>query len=138
MKAEAWCDETLRGCLRGRDGLLLREIFRLKARYQLSLDEFRGLYISDEQVAALARQFEQESGVAAGASNGGGPDTCSHDDGACAVRADLLGAISFHAPFTDIAARLHLSAPASLLLLIAPPPAPDPQHHTPSPYPNNH
>ena len=32
------------------DLLLHREILRLRARYQLSLDEFRGLYISDEQV----------------------------------------------------------------------------------------
>ncbi len=34
------------------DLLLHREIFRLRANYQLSLDEFRGLYISDEQVDA--------------------------------------------------------------------------------------
>lgn len=32
------------------DACLHREILRLRARYQLSLDEFRGLYISDEQV----------------------------------------------------------------------------------------
>jgi len=32
---------------------LAREVLRLRARYQLSLDEFRGLYISDEQVDAL-------------------------------------------------------------------------------------
>src|SRR4051812_1995930 len=38
------------------DILLHREILRLRARYQLSLDEFRGLYISDEQVAALIDQ----------------------------------------------------------------------------------
>src|SRR5215211_8658019 len=35
------------------DVLLHREILRLKATYQLSLDEFRGLYISDEQVDRL-------------------------------------------------------------------------------------
>jgi hypothetical protein len=35
------------------DRLLEREILRLRARYQLSLDEFRGLYISDEQVDRL-------------------------------------------------------------------------------------
>ncbi len=35
------------------DLLLHREILRLRARYQLSLDEFRGLYISDEQVDSL-------------------------------------------------------------------------------------
>lgn len=32
------------------DSLLAREIERLRARYQLSLDEFRGLYVSDAQV----------------------------------------------------------------------------------------
>jgi ATP-dependent 26S proteasome regulatory subunit len=35
------------------DLLLHREILRLRAGYQLSLDEFRGLYISDEQVNQL-------------------------------------------------------------------------------------
>ncbi|HET6646247.1 MAG TPA: ATP-binding protein, partial [Pyrinomonadaceae bacterium] len=35
------------------DALLHREILRLRATYQLSLDEFRGLYISDEQVNTL-------------------------------------------------------------------------------------
>ena len=35
------------------DLLLHREILRLRAAYQLSLDEFRGLYISDEQVNGL-------------------------------------------------------------------------------------
>ncbi len=35
------------------DRRLEREIVRLRARYQLSLDEFRGLYVSDDQVDAL-------------------------------------------------------------------------------------
>src|SRR6266496_732181 len=46
------------------DLLLHREILRLRARYQLSLDEFRGLYISDEQVNSLINQevgYEGES-----------------------------------------------------------------------------
>jgi hypothetical protein len=38
------------------DLLLHREILRLRARYQLSLDEFRGLYISDEQVNQLVNR----------------------------------------------------------------------------------
>jgi SpoVK/Ycf46/Vps4 family AAA+-type ATPase len=37
------------------DRLIEREILRLRARYQLSLDEFRGLYVSDEQVDQLVR-----------------------------------------------------------------------------------
>jgi AAA+ superfamily predicted ATPase len=35
------------------DRRLAREIERLRVRYQLSLDEFRGLYVSDEQVDAV-------------------------------------------------------------------------------------
>jgi len=35
------------------DLLLHREILRLRATYQLSLDEFRGLYVSDDQVNQL-------------------------------------------------------------------------------------
>ena len=39
--------------MNGLDALFEREILRLRGRYQLSLDEFRGLYVSDEQVDAL-------------------------------------------------------------------------------------
>ena len=42
------------------DVLLRREILRLRASYQLSLDEFRGLYISDEQVDQLVRKKQAE------------------------------------------------------------------------------
>src|SRR5260370_13488243 len=41
------------------DLLLHREIMRLRAAYQLSLDEFRGLYVSDQQVDDLIRQAPQ-------------------------------------------------------------------------------
>jgi hypothetical protein len=44
------------------DRLLEREIVRLRARYQLSLDEFRGLYVSDEQVDQLVRAAADEAG----------------------------------------------------------------------------
>ncbi len=37
------------------DRLIHRAILRLRAGYELSLDEFRGLYVSDEQVDALVR-----------------------------------------------------------------------------------
>jgi len=49
------------------DLLLHREILRLRARYELSLDEFRGLYISDEHVNKLIDQqvnCEGETSVA--------------------------------------------------------------------------
>jgi SpoVK/Ycf46/Vps4 family AAA+-type ATPase len=44
------------------DLLLHREILRLRARYQLSLDEFRGLYISDEQVNQLVNRVVNHEG----------------------------------------------------------------------------
>ena len=44
------------------DLLLHREILQLRARYQLSLDEFRGLYISDEQVNRLVTQAVASEG----------------------------------------------------------------------------
>jgi len=46
--------EHLAAELQRLDLVLHREIVRLRAAYQLSLDEFRGLYVSDEQVDRLA------------------------------------------------------------------------------------
>lgn len=48
------------------DLLIHREVLRLRAHYQLSLDEFRGLYVSDQQVdrlvnEALAGQQDQDT-----------------------------------------------------------------------------
>lgn len=45
------------------DLLLHREILRLRACYQLSLDEFRGLYISDEQVNQLIDRAQNYVGA---------------------------------------------------------------------------
>jgi hypothetical protein len=45
------------------DSLLEREILRLRARYQLSLDEFRGLYVSDEQVDRLVADGYARAGL---------------------------------------------------------------------------
>ena len=50
------------------DARLGREIARLRARYQLSLDEFRGLYVSDEQVDRLLAETAQDA-VAPSADN---------------------------------------------------------------------
>ena len=56
---------ALRNCfelaLKRLDLLLQREILRLRAAYQLSLDEFRGLYISDQQVDALVEEWSLDS-----------------------------------------------------------------------------
>src|SRR5882762_5207408 len=58
IAGRAFCDplEHLKAELRRLDLLLHREILRLRISYQLSLDEFRGLYISDEQVDRLVHQ----------------------------------------------------------------------------------
>jgi hypothetical protein len=45
------------------DRRLAREIVRLRARYQLSLDEFRGLYVSDEHVDALLASVHAADGT---------------------------------------------------------------------------
>ena len=45
------------------DLLVHREILRLRALYQLSLDEFRGLYVSDQQVDTLLRDARQSAEV---------------------------------------------------------------------------
>lgn len=46
--------------------LVQRETVRLRAQYELSLDEFRGLYISDEQVDALIARMPGRAGPANG------------------------------------------------------------------------
>lgn len=51
-----WARPTFVYALQRLDLLIHREILRLRANYQLSQDEFRGLYISDQQVDELIRQ----------------------------------------------------------------------------------
>ena len=55
MDRFATTGEHLEAELRRLDLLIHREILRLRAVYALSLDEFRGLYISNEQVDRLIR-----------------------------------------------------------------------------------
>lgn len=45
------------------DLLLHRQILRLRTAYRLSLDEFRGLYVSDQQVDDLLRQASADADV---------------------------------------------------------------------------
>src|SRR5688572_19941511 len=54
--------EHLSAELQRLDLLLHREILRLRANYQLSLDEFRGLYVSDQQVNSLIDQSLDHEG----------------------------------------------------------------------------
>lgn len=46
----------IESAMRWLDCLIERELLRLRGRYELSLDELRGLYISDRQVDALVRE----------------------------------------------------------------------------------
>ncbi|MGN6733896.1 MAG: AAA family ATPase [Candidatus Binatia bacterium] len=55
--------EYLSVALQRLDLLLHREILRLRAHNQLSLDEFRGLYISDEQVNQLVNRAVDYQGA---------------------------------------------------------------------------
>jgi hypothetical protein len=45
------------------DAALHREILRLRARYELSIDELRGLYVSDEQVDSIVKQKVNEGDI---------------------------------------------------------------------------
>jgi hypothetical protein len=63
---------SLRSALCRLDRLIELEILRLRARYQLSLDEFRGLYITDQQVDSLIAELH--GGMAPGAAVPGETD----------------------------------------------------------------
>ena len=75
----------LRGELHRLDLLLHREILRLRAAWQLSQDEFRGLYVSDERVDHLV----SEQSPAPGAPEQGGTAAGLTRD--AALIADQLG-----------------------------------------------
>ena len=57
---DAWLAQSLTRL----DAAIAREIGRLRARYELSLDELRGLYVSDAQVDALLRDVSPELNLA--------------------------------------------------------------------------
>jgi hypothetical protein len=105
------------------DRLLEREIVRLRARYQLSIDEFRGLYVSDEQVDRLVRaatEAESEP-LAAPAATGG-----------------LLGAVAGRpSRWAELAARFALPPLDLDLILLALAPEIDLKYETLYAYLNN-
>jgi hypothetical protein len=83
----------LGGWLEWLDAALHREILRLRARYQLSLDELRGLYVSDEQVDGLLAASGQEAGAAptpATDPHGGAPHDLHALDAYCRRRVHQL------------------------------------------------
>jgi hypothetical protein len=97
------------------DRLIAREIERLRAAYEISLDEFRGLYISDEQVDALVQE------------RGGAPD------GTDAERLPLVAGD----PWALVVERFRLTPVERDVLLIAVAPELDRKYETLFAYLNN-
>ena len=89
------------------DVALHREILRLRARYELSMDELRGLYVSDQQVDRLVRR-EVPS-----------PELLVAIDALDGQLRELLAAAARDAsPVAAVAARFGLGEPAALAMLI--------------------
>jgi hypothetical protein len=83
--------------LRRLDLLLHREILRLRAAYQLSLDEFRGLYVSDQQVDNLIHE-----------SAGNPEDAAELTHKASEVHRESLGLLIAGSPWEDLRSRFDL------------------------------
>jgi ATP-dependent 26S proteasome regulatory subunit len=109
--------QEMSASLRWLDRTLEREILRLRARYQLSLDEFRGLYVSDEQVDRL---------LGAALPPATPDDTSAHPDGADPA-----------APRTRLSAQIGLTALEAEIVLLALAPEIDPKYETLYAYLNN-
>ena len=110
------------------DLLLQREILRLRASYQLSLDEFRGLYISDEQVNQLVNR----------AVNYDGPSSAIDEltDKAESLSGDSTGCDDA-SPWQRLVAEFALSSIEQDLLLLAVAPEIDLKYETLFAYLNN-
>jgi hypothetical protein len=107
------------------DCLIEREVLRLRARYELSLDELRGLYISDRQVDELLRERIGDAQR---------PDPAA----ALIARAQALAPL-YHAesPFGRLGARLGIPTPQLDVLLLALAPELDLRYETLFAYLNN-
>jgi hypothetical protein len=107
------------------DCLLEREVLRLRARYELSLDELRGLYISDLQVDELLRRRMSHDGPT-------GP-AARLTESARELRALRAG----DTPLTRLARSLALTDFESALLVLALAPELDLKYETIYAYLNN-
>lgn len=107
------------------DRLIEREILRLRAHYELTLDELRGLYISDHQVDELLRERLPDD-------NAAGP-VQRLTDAACGLRAQRRA----DTPLASLAHRLELSGADADLLLLALAPELDIKYETLYAYLNN-
>ncbi len=109
------------------DALIHREVQRLRARYELSLDEFRGLYVSDEQINTLLRAFEL-------------PTTDIDVENRIKLATAALGLAEVGAvmsPWEHLRLQLDLARPARDLLLLCFAPELDAKYETLFAYLNN-
>lgn len=117
----------LRNELQRLDLLLHREILRLRAGYALSLDEFRGLYVSDEHVDALVEQSLRRDG----------PDVAALTERAESLRREHAAHLPPNAPWARLAVTFGLSRFEQDVLLLALAPEIDLKYETLYAYLNN-
>jgi hypothetical protein len=115
--------------LRRLDLLLHRAILRLRASYQLALDEFRGLYISDEQVDSLVNRA-----VGPGSAL---PGLCELAARTAALRAENMALAHPNLPWCRLVADYRLSNAEQDVLLLAAAPEIDAKYETIYAYLNN-
>jgi hypothetical protein len=102
--------DHLRAELSRLDLLIHREILRLRAEYQLSRDEFRGLYISDDQVDSLVARSAEQSGL---------PDCAALTRRAAELRKNIRSSLPEHFPWARLVREFGLSEIEEDVLLIA-------------------
>jgi hypothetical protein len=110
MKTDA--DDYLSLELQRLDLLLHREILRMRAAYHLSLDEFRGLYISDEQVDSLVDRDQTAQGLASATVTELTQRADELHKASCAIR-------PAHSPWARLTAEFGLSQEEQDILLLA-------------------
>jgi hypothetical protein len=118
--------DRLRADLKWLDLLIHREILRLRAVYQLSLDEFRGLYVSDKQVDALVRE-----------TNSGAVDLSRLTLAAARARASRGAHSSATSPFAVLSHQFGLSMLEQDILLVVLAPEIESKYETLYAYLNN-
>lgn len=133
----AWARPAFATALGRLDLLLHREVLRLRMRYQLSLDELRGLYISDEQVDDMIARQPSGPGPEQGTEQRAGPDVEAMTERVAALREPALAALAQDPPWSDLVRGYRLSPLQQEVLLVALAPELDPKYETLYAYLNN-
>jgi len=120
--------EFIRAELTRLDLLLHAQILRLRARYQLSLDEFRGLYVSDQQVDALVDSWRESDRL---------PKLHLLYQQAAALRQQHWKVLSKDSPWQRLISEFNLSCFEADVLLLALAPHVDLKYETVYAYLNN-